>query len=162
MTSPDLDFLAALAAARAPADAFTALDHLVQRRLGAKLVTVMTVESAGTLARRAYSNMPDAYPVSGTKPVEDNGWTRAVIHRGETFVANTLAAIAEVFPDHELIGSLGLSSVVNLPVSLGGEVLATLNLLDAEGYFAPERVTLLQSHLALPTLAAQLAYDRLR
>jgi hypothetical protein len=157
MTSPDLDFLAALAAARAPADAFTALDHLVQRRLGAKLVTVMTVESAGTLARRA-----DAYPVSGTKPVEDNCWTRAVIHRGETFVANTLAAIAEVFPDHELIGSLGLSSVVNLPVSLGGEVLATLNLLDAEGYFAPERVTLLQSHLALPTLAAQLAYDRLR
>ena len=160
--SPVLDFVATLAAVRAPAEAFSALDRLVQRVLGAKLVTVMIVELDGSLARRVYTNMPKAYPTSGTKPMEDNSWSASVIGRGETFVANTLAAISEVFPDHQLIGSLGLGSVVNMPVVLAGAVMATLNLLDVEGYFTPERLALVREELTLPTLAAKLAFDRLQ
>ena len=158
---PMTAFATALAKARAPIDAFTALDALVQAVLGAKLVSVTTVEKGGALARRSYSNMPGPYPVSGTKVVEPNRWTEAVIDRGETFVANTLAEIATVFPDHALIGSLGLGSVVNMPVVLGGELMATLNLLDVAGYFTPARLALIRDRLTLPTLAAQLAHDRL-
>lgn len=161
MTDPMTTFATALAAAQQPIDAFTALDALVQAVLGAKLVSVTTVENGGALARRSYSNMPGPYPVSGTKEVEPNRWTEIVVGRGETFLANTLAEIATVFPDHELIGSLGLASVVNMPVALGGELMATLNLLDVAGYFTPERVALIRDRLTLPTLAAQLAYDRL-
>lgn len=160
--NPQLDFVATLAAVRAPIEAFAALNRLVQRVLGARLVSVMTLEDHGTQARRAYSNMNDVYPVSGTKPVQDNAWTAAVIGRGETFVANTLSAIAEVFPDHELIGSLGLGSVINMPVVLAGEVIATLNLLDVEDYFTPERVALVRSELTLPALAAVLAHEDLK
>jgi GAF domain-containing protein len=161
MTDPMTAFATALGAARAPIDAFAALDALVQAVLGARLVSVTTVEQGGRLARRSYSNMPGPYPVSGTKEVEPNRWTEIVVGRGETFVANTLAEIATVFPDHELIGSLGLASVVNMPVVLGGELMATLNLLDVEGYFTPDRLTLIRDRLTLPTLAAQLAHDRL-
>lgn len=159
---PAIAFARALGTAAAPEAAFAALERLVQRVLGAKLVTVTTVERGGALARRSYSNMPEAYAVSGTKEVERNAWTEVVVDRGETFVANTLAEIATVFPDHELIGSLGLGSVVNMPITVGGELIATLNLLDAEGYFTPERVALIRDRLTLPTLAAQLAYDRMR
>ena len=74
---------------------------------------------------------------------------------------NELAEIATVFPDHALIGSLGLGSVVNMPVVLGGELMATLNLLDVAGYFTPARLALIRDRLTLPTLAAQLAHDRL-
>lgn len=162
MTDPFADFASTLAAARMPTDAFAALERLVQALLGARLVTVTTVEHGGTLARRSYSNMPEVYPESGTKEVERNAWTEVVVDRGETFVANTLAEIATVFPDHELIGSLGLGSVVNMPVTLGGELMATLNLLDVEGYFTAERVALIRARLTLPTLAAQLAFDRLK
>ncbi|MBI1217781.1 MAG: GAF domain-containing protein [Rhodobacteraceae bacterium] len=158
---PMTAFAGALAAATAPADAFAALDVLVQAVLPVKLVSVTTVEKGGALARRSYSNMPGPYPVSGTKDVEPNRWTEAVIDRGETFVANTLADIATVFPDHELIGSLGLGSVVNMPVVLGGALMATLNLLDVADYFTPARLALIRDRLTLPTLAAQLAYDRL-
>ncbi len=161
MSDPMTAFAAALGAARAPIDAFAALDVLVQAVLGARLVSVTTVEQGGRLARRSYSNMPGPYPVSGTKEVEPNRWTEIVVGRGETFVANTLAEIATVFPDHELIGSLGLASVVNMPVVLGGELMATLNLLDVEGYFTPDRLALIRDRLTLPTLAAQLAHDRL-
>lgn len=161
MTDPMTAFATALGAARAPIDAFAALDALVQAVLGARLVSVTTVEQGGRLARRSYSNMPGPYPVSGTKEVEPNRWTEIVVGRGETFVANSLAEIATVFPDHELIGSLGLASVVNMPVVLGGELMATLNLLDVEGYFTPDRLSLIRDRLTLPTLAAQLAHDRL-
>lgn len=162
MTDPILAFTADLARLTDPIDAFAALDRLVQRLLGAKLVTVTTVENGGRLARRSYTNMPEAYAVSGTKEVEVNAWTEIVVERRETYVANTLAEIATVFPDHALIGSLGLGSVVNMPVELGGELMATLNLLDVEGYFTAERVALIRDRLTLPTLAAQLAYARLK
>ncbi|MDE3027443.1 MAG: GAF domain-containing protein [Paracoccaceae bacterium] len=160
--TPEQTFAHAIATARAPIDAFAALDRLVQELLGATLVTVTTVEEMGALARRSYSNMPDAYPTSGIKRVDPSRWNTIVLERHETFVANTLAEIATVFPDHELIGSLGLGSCINMPILLGGEVIATLNLLDAPGYFTPVRVALIADRLTLPALAAQLAYDRLR
>lgn len=154
-------FVDDLGAAGSAADVWAALERLVQQVAPSKLVTVTTVEEAGTLARRSYSNMPEAYPVSGTKRTERNAWTEVVLDRHETFVANTLAEIAQVFPDHELIGSLGCGSVVNLPLFLGGEIVATLNLLDAEGHYTPERVARIEAELRLPALAAVLAAGRL-
>ena len=68
----------------------------------------MTVDMGKMLARRAYTSDPANYPCSGTKPVEMNSWFEVVHTRREMFVANTLAEIAQVFPDHALIGSLGL------------------------------------------------------
>ncbi|OIQ71025.1 hypothetical protein GALL_473610 [mine drainage metagenome] len=159
--TPEQSFAQAIATARQPIDAFAALDRLTQELLGAKLFTVTTVEENGALARRSYSNMPAAYPTSGTKRVDPSRWNNIVLERHESFVANTLADIATVFPDHELIGSLGLGSCINMPILVGGEVIATLNLLDAPGYFTPERVALIAERLTLPALAAQLAYDRL-
>ncbi len=94
----------------------------------------------------SYTNNPSAYPTSGTKVVELNVWTEIVLERRETYVANTLAEIATVFPDHALIGSLGLGSVINMPILLGRDLMATLNLLDVEGYFTPSRVKLVQDH----------------
>ena len=71
-----------------------------------------------------------------------------------SFVANTLADIATVFPDYELIGSLGCGSVINLPVTEGGEVVATVNMLDSEQHYTPQRVALAEAHLHTPALQA--------
>ena len=101
----------------------------------------MTVDMRKMLARRAYTSDPANYPCSGTKPVEMNSWFEVVHPRREMFVANTLAEIAQVFPDHALIGSLGCGSVVNLPIVLGGELVATMNILDREHHYTPERVS---------------------
>jgi hypothetical protein len=68
------------------------------------------------VAGRVYSNMPDAYPVSGTKPANETDWSRQVIGEKRTFVANDIDAIAAVFDDHELIKSLGCESVINVPI----------------------------------------------
>ena len=92
------------------------------------------------VARRNYSNMPDAYATSGEKPIQDNSWTEQVQGRHETFVANSIEEIAAVFPDHELIQSLGCESCMNLPIVVNERVIGTLNCLHDAGHFTPERV----------------------
>ena len=149
-------FDAALAAAATPEAAFAALRRLADALVGARLFTVMTVDMRAGLARRAYTSDPASYPATGTKPVRHDAWFEVVHGRHETFVANTLADIARVFPDHDLIGALGCASVVNLPVLRAGALVATVNLLDVEGHYTPERVERIEAGLTLPSMAVLL------
>lgn len=145
-------FARVLAAAGAPADAFAALCGLAERTVGHTLFTAMTFDRTTRGARRIYSNRPDAYPVSGTKPAPANAWADRVLVRREPFVANTIEDIAEFFPDHPLIASLGCGAILNLPVVVGNEVLGTLNCLNAAGFYTPDRVAASDA-LALPAAA---------
>ncbi|MDV7141099.1 GAF domain-containing protein [Tropicimonas sp. TH_r6] len=146
-------FRVALAAATTPEAAFEALCMLTQATVGAKLFTIMSVDMAAGLARRNFSNDPVSYPTSGTKPVQHNSWFDIIHVRGEIFVANTLAEIADVFPDHAVIGGLGCGSVVNLPIVLGGSLVATMNILHEEHYYTDARVDTVREDLSLPCMA---------
>ena len=152
--TPVQTFQSALSAATTETQAFAALEALTKATVGAKLFTVMTADMQAMLARRAYTDDPVNYPTSGTKPIEIDRWFEQVHGRHESFVANTLADIATVFPDADLIGRLGCGSVINLPIILGGDLVATVNMLHAEGYYTPERVALAQDVLVLPAMAA--------
>ena len=102
---------------------------------------------------RVYTDDAENYPTTGTKEIEMNRWFEQVHGRHETFVSNTLADIDTVFPDAELIGKLGCGSVINLPVILGGKMVATVNILHEEGYYTPERVAQAHEVLRLPSMA---------
>lgn len=143
-------FDAATAAATTADEAYEALQALTRAVAGAKLFTVMTVDMENLVARRAFTSDPQNYPGSGTKPINFNSWFEIVHKQRRSFVANTIAQIAEVFPDHELIDSLGCQSVVNLPVVIGGELVGTVNMLDVEGHYTPERVALIERELSIP------------
>ncbi|MHA3915492.1 GAF domain-containing protein [Halovulum sp. GXIMD14793] len=134
------DFNEAMASTDQPMATFKALEALVDKTIGVKLFTLMGIDSERGVARRNYSNMPDAYATSGEKPIENNPWTEQVQGRQETFVANSIEEIAAVFPDHELIKSLGCESCLNLPIVVNGSVIGTLNCLHNAGHFTPERV----------------------
>ncbi len=151
------DFRAALAAAQGAEAGWPALQSLAQGIVGARLFTVTAVDLEAGVARRLYTNMREAYPVSGTKPIEPSPWFEHVIGGGRLFVMNTHEEIARHFFDHELIRSLGCGACVNMPVSLGGRVVGTVNMLDREHHFTPERVALVE-HLELPALAAFAAW----
>jgi len=151
-------FDAAISNAQDAEAAFGALQALVQATVGAKLFTYMTVDMEAEVARRAYTSDPQNYPTSGTKPIRYDSWFDIVHKQRQYFVANTIAEIAQVFPDYELINSLGCQSVVNMPVVLGGELVGTVNMLDVEAYYTPERVELIREVLAVPAkLAAMVA-----
>lgn len=134
------DLTAALAVPNQPEATFKALEALVAKTIGVKLFTLMQIDRKRDVAWRTYSNMPDAYPTSGEKPRQDNKWSDHVEGRHQTFVANSIAEIAEVFPDHALIQSLGCESCINIPVVVAGKVVGTLNCLHDAGHYTPDRV----------------------
>jgi hypothetical protein len=151
---PVAEFDAALAAAATSDQAWQALQALATALAGCRLFTVMTVDLARGEARRAFTSHPAEYPVSGTKPIHRDAWFDVVCDQQRSFVANTIADIAKVFPDYELIRSLGCGSVINLPVIVDGRLAATINLLDAEQHYQPERVRLIETHLPGPARRA--------
>lgn len=151
-----------LAQAIATGDAAAAMDALGRQACavtGARLVTVMVFDPDDGSAGREWTNMPDVYPVSGRKPMNTTHWSEQVFGRHETFVANTLAEVAAVFDDHPLIASLGCESCMNLPVIIGGQVMGTINCLDAAGYWTPDRLAEAEA-LRLPG-AATLMFHRM-
>ena len=152
-------FATDISLAKDPEEIFAALHRFSDATVGGRLFTVMTVDLEAGLARRAYSSHPQDYPTSGTKPITRDSWFEGVYDRNETFVANTLAEIATVFGDYELIGALGCGSVVNLPVRRAGALVATVNILDAEHYWTPERLDLLHRELPIPAIAAMALLD---
>lgn len=133
-------FTRTLAAAKSPAEAHGGLCALTEKIIGVRLFTLMTFDRRRGEARRIFSNMPDDYMVSGTKDVDESEWTELVLDRRQTFVANSIEDIAKVFPDYELINSLGCQSCINIPVEVGGDVLGTLNCLHQKDHYTQPRV----------------------
>ena len=150
-------FDVAIAKAKTAEQAFTALQTLVQATVGAKLFTVMQVDMAAELSRRAYTSDAANYPASGTKPLNYGPWFDIVHGRREFFVANTIEDISKVLFDHELINSLGCQSVVNVPIILKDELVGCMNLLDVAGHYTPERLQLIRDVLLIPAKLAVLA-----
>jgi len=149
-------FDAAIATAKSADTAYRALQDLAQATVGAKLFTIMTVDMAAEVARRAYSSDPVNYPASGTKPINYGPWFDIVHKQREYFVANSIEDIAKVFFDHELINQLGCQSVVNMPIIIGDELVATMNILDVAGHYTPDRVQMVRDTLSVPAKLAVL------
>lgn len=134
---------------------FETLHEFAERLVGAKLFTVMRFDYRNGHGRRIYSNMPDAYPVSGTKPVNRTDWATQVLKQARIFVANKAEAFAPFFADHELLTSIGCHSVVNVPIAVGGEVIGTINCLNEADFYTEEKVRAAEA-LRLPGAACLL------
>ena len=110
-----------------------AIDMARISSIGAGLLTVNGVRlgaAPGTFAlTRLWSSDPVSYPVGGTKHKAPARWTEVLLVRGEDFIGEGEAAIAEAFDDHARIAALGLLAVINLPIAAAGRVVATFNLL---------------------------------
>ncbi len=119
---------------------FAQLERDAQADIGAIIFSCSTFDPKTRQARRVYTNQPQAYPLSGLKEIIPGRWTEIVLDGGKNFVANTIEQIADVFPDHQLIASLGCGSALNIPVKLAGNILGTVNLLHETGYFTGSRV----------------------
>lgn len=148
------DILDAHADTDQPGATFRAVDRALAAAPGHILFTILVHHPGLRESERFYTNMPDAYPVGGRKPVTDSPWMQRVIHGGQPYIGRTSADIADVFYDHALIVSLGCESVLNMPVRWAGQTLGTLNLLHCAGFYDEAHLPAvrLAAHLALPAL----------
>ena len=152
-----LDLGSALAQATAPADVYRAVEQALKRRLGFGLFTLLVATPDAQQVRRVYSTNPQAYPLAGLKRMGPTPWGDLVLRRRECFVGRDANAIRWAFPDHELIASLGLASVINVPVVAMGQVLGTMNLLDAAGRYGDADLPVVQG--VAPYLVAPFLRD---
>jgi transcriptional regulator with GAF, ATPase, and Fis domain len=155
LTLADLAALADLLAAEPqPTVLYAAIDALVQHAIGHRLFTLMRVHEATDEVERIYSSNTDAYPVGGRKVKRGTPWSRAVLERGEVFVARTPEELREAFADHALIESLGIGSIMNVPLAFAGRRLGTMNISHEAGWFTDEdpRVGRLLAAFVVPSL----------
>jgi GAF domain-containing protein len=119
----------------APDEPFMAIEHLAQRVLGHRLFTVMRHRETTAEVERVYSNNTKAYPLGGRKQKMGTPWGAKVLDRGEVFIAANREELRAAFADHELIFSLGIASIMNVPISYDGHTLATMNISGAAGQY---------------------------
>lgn len=118
-----------------PAAALAHIDAARVTLLGRGLLTV-NVDATGPQdppgeihLMRAWTSAPLAYPVGGRKRKLRTAWTEQLLVRGEVFIGEGEASLAAVFDDAALITSLGLRSVINVPLMSAGRTRATFNVL---------------------------------
>lgn len=152
----------ALSSPAGPPGLYAAVDQAVKRLVGHKLLTLLVVVEDGAFVERIYSSNPGAYPVTGRKAMNRTKWGDHVIRDGKPWHGRTIAELAEVFSDHELIASLGCGSCINIPVIRFGTMIGTINVLDRENAYTDETVETLKLFapvLALPYAEAAGAID---
>jgi hypothetical protein len=134
--------LAALALPGQPDILFKALQAECESLVGVDLFTLL-IKDADEVAR-VYSNRPMQYPVFGRKHMGPTPWGDHVLTRQLPYLGRDVAGIRWAFPDAPLIESMGLGSVINLPVVYDGETIGTMNLLSPEHHYSQvhlQRVT---------------------
>lgn len=119
---------------------YRAVDSALQTLIGHKLFTLLLLLPGGQEVQRFWSSNEQAYPLTGRKVIGSTPWGELVLAGRQSYLGRDAAAIRWAFADHELIASLGLASVINIPVVLHRNVLGTLNVLDAEGSYDDDAV----------------------
>lgn len=158
MTAPLRAFEQTLATYKTPAELGAAVHTLAQALVGSKLTTMTVFNHAKDYVRRVYSSNEAAYPVMGTKPMVRDAAFEAMQSERKIYTANSVEVMRPDFPDIDKIVALGCGAAINMPVAVGGQLIGTLNLLEAEGRYDPVRLE------AVPTLIlpASLAFLALR
>jgi len=136
-----------------PRGLFTELHRLCDRLVGVKLFTCSHFDLQAGTAKRIYTSDEHAYPLTGIKDITPNRWTEIVLDGRQTFHAETIDDLRDVFPDHEKIEALGLGSAINIPIFVCGRMLGTVNLLDVNNSYSSATVSRLNAFSTCATLS---------
>ncbi len=152
---PNIDLVAtSMAATDQPQTLFRAVDAALKASVGHILFTILISHHASRESERFYTNMPDAYPVGGKKPITDSPLMKQLLGEGRAYIGYNAADIEYAFYDHKLIVSLGCESVLNMPVRWRGQTIATMNLLDRANAYNEAHIPMVRAiaQMALPGL----------
>jgi len=132
----DVAHLIALAGKSAdPGRLYRAVQRIAAETIGWRLFTILRHVEADQAVERLHSSDVEAYPVGGRKPLAKIGASHAALEKGEAVLAATKEDVQRAFFDHELIFSLGITAILNVPIRHAGRHLGTLNLCGEEGMY---------------------------
>lgn len=112
-----------------------AAEHAAAATIGHSLFTIMAFDRDQMEVERFYTSDPANYPAGGRKKKRDTDWGQFVLVDGQTYIGASDEDIRKNFDDHEVIASLGLCSVINIPIKQLGVTIGTMNLLDTTAHY---------------------------
>jgi hypothetical protein len=137
----DVATIVALAAESAdPKQVYRAAERIAAETIGWRLFTVLRYVEMAQAVERVYSSDEAAYPVGGRKPLSKIAASHGAMERGEAFLAATKDDVRKTFFDHELIFSLGITAILNVPIRHAGRRLGTINLCGEEGMYGAAEI----------------------
>ena len=145
------EYAANVARSKDADEAFRYAEQVAGELIGHRLFTIMQFNPGTMEVRRCYSSDGKHYPTGGRKGKKDTQWGRHVLEHGRHFIGHDAADIRANFADYEMIESLGLGSVLNMPIRNLGQTIGTMNLLHKAGYYQSGHVdmaTIIVSALA--------------
>ena len=157
LTLQDAGAVMACAAESAdPKEVYRALGRIAAETIGWRLFTVLRYVEAAQAVERIYSSDEKAYPVGGRKPLDKIMASHSAMERGEVFLAATKEDVRKAFFDHELIFSLGITAILNVPIRHAGRRLGTINLCGEEGMYGTAEIARgkILAGLLVPSLLA--------
>jgi hypothetical protein len=123
-----------------PRSVYRATERLAAETIGWRLFTILRHLEADQAVERLHSSDAAAYPVGGRKPLAKLTASHAALTNGEAFLAATQAEVRRDFFDHELIFSLGVTAILNVPIRHAGRHLGTVNLCGEEGIYGAAEI----------------------
>ena len=137
----DVTAIIALAAESGdPKPTYQAAERIAAEAIGWRLFTVLRYVEAAQAVERLHSSDEAAYPVGGRKPLSKIAASHGAMERGEVFLAATKEDVRQAFFDHELIFSLGITAILNVPIRHAGRRLGTINLCGEEGMYGAAEI----------------------
>ncbi len=113
----EVDALRAAVAQADPANAiFRVIDDIAVRRMAITVFSASTCFVESMELERIYSSRPDIYAQGARKSKRETRWGRLVMLDRQVFVGEGSLEMAAAFDDQERMESIGIHSIVNVPV----------------------------------------------
>ena len=132
--------VACSAESRQPRQVYREVERISAETMSWRLFTVLRYVEAAQAVERLYSSDEKAYPVGGRKPLDKITASHGAMEKGEVFLAGTKEEVRKAVFDHELIFSLGITAILNVPIRHAGRRLGTVNLCGEEGMYGPAEI----------------------
>lgn len=125
---PDLISLStAIAAPDMPLSLFKTIERIASMRMGVAIFSASTCFVDTLELERIYSSRPDVYPVGARKSKRQTNWAQYVLKDRRVFVGEGPLEMAAAFDDQERMASLGIRSIINVPVVARDRIHGVLN-----------------------------------
>lgn len=136
---------------------YKAVEKLAKETCGYTMFTVLKYVEKDKQVARTYSSNPKKYPVGGRKPIDPASHNQRKLEKGQVFIAPNKAEIKRAYFDYELIYSLGITAILNAPISANGKRLGTLALSGIQGMYGKKEVerSKVLAGLLVPVLMAE-------
>ena len=135
LTLDDVRAVMALQAEKPERETYKAVERLSKETCGWRLLTILKYVEKDAVVARVSSSDEKSYPIGGTKPLEKLTENHAILERGEVALAANRDDVKRMFFDHQLIFSLGITAIMNVPVRHAGRRLGTLNFCGDDGMY---------------------------